>query len=190
MAVAKFAHDGPREPDIEEVGRATGVASSELRAIFRSEDALVGEACTEATLTLTRPVSAAGALAEPWADRVAAAIGGLLGAVAEEPLLAELCLLHTRRFVGARTGLGREAVVSALEEVIADGVSQTVASVADPSSLVGVVAAGTVAVVAGSTRPPSGAAEEFRAELVELTLRPFCGAAEARRFARGLPPDP
>ncbi len=187
-AVARLAHRGG-DLGTAEILAAAETSRASLYRLFGSKRGAIEAACVEATRGLVEPVRAAGELEEEWPERLAAAVGALLGAANEEHLLAELCLVHAPGLVGAGVAVGPEPVLEALADVMAAGRSRNRGRAPElPAGAERFTAAGVLYLVARRLRGEERrSAAEARRELVELAAQHFVGAQEAARFAAELP---
>jgi AcrR family transcriptional regulator len=184
-AVARVVHESGEVPSAAQILVAAQMSRPSLYRLFGSKAVLLESACVAATRRLVEPLEATGELEEPWPERLAAAIGALVGAASEEPLIAELCLVHAPFLVGARADTGPRAVRAALLETLAGGreSKDAVEPPARPSAEY-FVAGGIVAALEFAVREEQlGDLAGLRAALVGLAAEPFLGREAARALA-------
>ncbi len=127
------------------------------------------------------PVKAAGQGDEPWLERVHAAIEGFFAAIVAEPLLAELCLVHSLTAPVESEGHGFEAGVEAMTGALGGGRDAGLLARGErysepPPQAEELLARGIVSLA--SLRIRQGEAKELPAlcdELVQLAATPFLG---------------
>lgn len=184
-AVARAVHESGEVPSASQILAAAQMSRPSLYKLFGSKGVLLESACVAATGRLVEPLRASGELEELWPERLAAAIGALVGAVAEEPLIAELCIVHAPFLVGARPDVGPGALRAALVETLAGG--REAEGAAEPpacSSAEHFVAGGIVAALEWAIRNEGlGDLAGLRGALVGLAAEPFLGREAARALA-------
>lgn len=180
-AVAELVHEHGVEPKGAEIVVAARISRSSLYRLFGSKRACVELACVMATQRLSEPLLEAASRLEPWPARLGAGFGGLLEAAADEPLLAELGLVHSPRLAGARVEAGPAAVSAALVELLRGGREAGRAGrgpgYREPAPGAEVfVAAGVIAMLEHCLRDGSlEASAARREELVELATEQLIG---------------
>lgn len=80
---------------------------------FESRDACVESACEMATARLTKPLAAAAAEDGTRGERAERTVDALIGAVCADPVMAELCLVHSPGSAALGAHRFRDAVVEA-----------------------------------------------------------------------------
>jgi AcrR family transcriptional regulator len=194
IALAQLLHEGAA-PDLPvwEIVKAARMSRNTFYELFAGKVECLRFAREEARRQLFDPALAAldnGAAS--WLERLGAALGELLGAVAAEPLLAELCLVHSPSLPGEPDALGGS-----------DGLKETVAMMgggreagrelrgADyrepPAESEELIAGAILATIALRIR--HGELEDLsalRRDLVGLAAGPFVGFKQAGRYGRGL----
>jgi AcrR family transcriptional regulator len=120
-----------------------------------------------------------------WPQGLRAAVDSFFTAIVTEPLAAELCLVHSREAAAEAGGLGFEAAVEAMTEVIQGGREAGRAALGeryrDPPLQVEEFLAGAIVSLA-ALRVRQGEARllpTHRAEMVQLAATPFLGAEQA-----------
>jgi AcrR family transcriptional regulator len=118
-AIAKLAHEhGTVNVTTSRIVAASRMSRGTLYELFDSKDSCLSFALAQAYERIFEPVKAVSA-AEPWIDRVDAALSALFAAIEAEPLLAELCLVHS---LGAPDDTSvHQAAVETLIEAITPG---------------------------------------------------------------------
>jgi AcrR family transcriptional regulator len=86
---------GPNSLTVAKIVKTAGVSRSTFYEHFRDCDDCFDFTCDEAFGVLFDPFGKAFAEPGPWAERLSAALAALLAALAKEPLLGELCLVHS-----------------------------------------------------------------------------------------------
>lgn len=105
---------------------------------------------------------------EEWLARVDRAVGGLYGAVAEEPTLAELVLVHSFGVPSEAGDLRYEDGVAAIERLLAQGRRETLGPI-EPMPLAESYLAGVILSLA-TLKLRQGEAPALPAETREMTL--------------------
>jgi AcrR family transcriptional regulator len=127
-----------------------------------------------------------------WPDRVQQGITRFYGAVAAEPLLTELCLVHCFGARGSGGGHDFEAGVALVAELIGDGREAARERLGDayrePAPLAEDCLAGMIVSLAGLklSQERAGELPGAAAEMVFLVLSTFLGPHEAGRAWSGL----
>ena len=136
------------------------------------------------------PVEEAGAGAEPWLERLATTLDAFFAAIAAEPLLAELCLLHS---LGTHTGgeafdrqAGTDVIATAIGGGRAAGREALGGDYLDPPSEVELFLAGAIVSVAVRRirQEEIASLPAHRDELIRLVATPFLGLEGSRRIGR------
>lgn len=151
----------------EEVIAAAGPAGRAFHAHFRDLDECFDFACEAAVDVLLGPMVAAWSVPRRRPERLGAALTALLGALAAQPRMAALCLLHSpARQRDRRT---YERVVDSLAELLLD-VRRPFAAAAAPSQAgERLLARGAVGLIAARLAA-GGELEELRPRLLALLL--------------------
>jgi AcrR family transcriptional regulator len=152
----------------EEVIAAAGQSGRAFHEHFRDLDECFDFACEAALDILLGPMVAAWTVPRRRPERLGAAMAALLGALAAQPRLAELCLLHSpARQRDRRT---YERVVDSLAELLLD-VRRPLAAPEAPS-VAGerLLARGAVGLIAARLREGEGGLEELRPRLLAVLL--------------------
>lgn len=118
VAVAELAH----EDGVDELTTARMVARARMSRLsfyelFADKAKCLTYCCEFAGDRLAEPVLTAAQDPEPWPVPLERAIRVLLEAVAEQPLLAELCFVHSAALLPRGSELGHQAIVKALAAV-------------------------------------------------------------------------
>lgn len=182
-AICELAHEGGAgDLTTIQVTKQARVARLTLYELFRGKASYLEFACEEARRHLVDPIEAAGEAAGPWLERIDAAIGGLLEAAAERPLLAELGLVHAAGMRRDSELTCTQAVIEALVLVVRGGreagrQSAGALPYREPKSQTEeLVACAIVSVLALRVRERAAELPSLREELVEMAVRPFLGA--------------
>ncbi len=183
VAIAGLAHEGGAgELTTTQIIARAKISRPTFYELFESKAACFAFACGAARRYLVGPIEAAGEAPGPWPERMSAAVGDLLAAAAEQPLLAELCLLHAAGMRREPQEPCGEAVVEALARLAADGRGagrQAAGGLPYREPQPGteeLVACAIVSVVAPRVRAGAAELPELREELTGMALRPFLGA--------------
>ncbi len=177
--VAELVHAKGIEPNGGEITDAAKMSRTTFYKLFGSKRGCIDSACLAATELLVEPVRAAERLPEAWLGCLDAGLGGLLERAEAEPLMAELCLVHSPRLLGAPLAAGPAAVRSALVALLGGGREAGRASCGagynEPAAGAEVfVAAGIIAMLEHCLRDGGvEASAERRAELVKLATEQF-----------------
>jgi AcrR family transcriptional regulator len=187
VAIAELAHEHGGAAHLtatEIVGRAR-MSRKTFYELFGGKASGLEFACRFAYERIFAPVTAVNEGAGPWLDRLASALGHLFAAVVEEPLLAELCLVHSLATAETGSSCTYRAAVEATTAAVRDGRQAGQAALGSryrdpPSEAEEFVASAIVSVTALRIR--QGTAHELashRDELVRLAATPFLGPEEA-----------
>lgn len=87
---------GPIAITVTDVVKTAGISRRTFYEHFSDVDECFDFTCDEAFDLFFEPFADAYAAPGPWAERLSAALAALLGALAKEPFLGELCLLHSQ----------------------------------------------------------------------------------------------
>jgi len=116
-----MAHrDGIAQVGVTEICAAAHIGRNSFYRLFGSREGGLEYAFAEAFVRIFGPVELAAEPAGSWLGRVDAALGGLFEAIAEEPLLAELCLVHSAGAAKAAKGNDLEAAVGVVARILAE----------------------------------------------------------------------
>ncbi|HEX3324895.1 MAG TPA: TetR/AcrR family transcriptional regulator [Solirubrobacterales bacterium] len=164
---------GPSSLTVSDVVEAAGVSPRDFHEHFDDLDECFDFACEAALDILLDPLAAAFSVPRPPLERLEAAIAALLGALATQPRLAELCLIHSS--VRQRDRRTYRRAVDSLAELLRQVRPPTV-SPRSPSSPAGeeLLAGGALALIAA--RLAAGQREdlqELAPQLVELVAPPL-----------------
>jgi AcrR family transcriptional regulator len=182
--IAAVAERGYHEAKITDITAAAGLSRRTFYTYFASK-----EECFFDTfdLIVTHLREAATAAAEPhreWPDRVRARLGAVLEAFAANPDLARFVLIAPPRAgeqIAARYRRAMDEVLAELTEGMPADVAATQPSRAAEHGLIG----GAAALIVRKVELGEGESlPDLLPDLLELTLMPFLGRAEAVRFAR------
>ena len=194
MAVAQVAHEeGPGALTVARIVAAAGVSRRTIYEHFENKTGCFEFACEEARRRLFGPVEAARDSPDSWLERVSGAIGALLDAVVENPLLAELCLVHSPAMAGGGRQSSYQAGIETFTELMRGGreagrrLRAEDAGFDPPPQAEEFIACAIVSVI--SLRVERGEIEDLpglRGELVRLAASPFLGVEEAARYGQGL----
>lgn len=176
------SEQGYEATKISDIVRRAGVARKTLYDNFEGKEEVFLAAFDAALEEVLRRVRESGDGGD-WQDRVEAGLAAFLGYVAEQPVLARMCMIEalsatpatTRRYEDALetfVGLARQALPS--DERLPDTIAETV---------VGGVA---WIVYQQIRRGEAERAEDLLPELTEFMLAPYLGAGAAEPVAEGV----
>ncbi len=153
VAVAELAH----EEGIDGLTTAGMVARARMSRLsfyklFASKAQCLAYCCEFAADRLAEPVRSAAQGPEPWPVPLERAIAALLEAAAAQPLLAELCFVHSPALLPRGSEVGHQAIVEALAVAVTRGREHDGPSGAPPSEEAEFVASAVVSIVAQRTR--------------------------------------
>lgn len=152
----------------QDVIEAAGPAGGAFHEHFRDLDECFDFACEAALDVLLGPMVAAWSVPRRRPERLDAALGALLGALAAQRRLAELCLLHSPvRQADRRT---YERVVGSLAELLVDVRRPLAAPEAPSAAGERLLARGAVGLIAARLREGGAHLEELRPRLLSLLL--------------------
>lgn len=152
----------------DDVIAAAGPAGRAFHEHFRDLDECFDFACEAAVDILLGPMVAAWSVPRRRPERLGAALAALLGALAAQPRLAELCLLHSPvRQQDRRT---YERLVDSLVELLLDVRRPFAAPEAPSAAGEELLARGAVGLIAGRLREGSADLEELHPRLLALLL--------------------
>lgn len=118
-AVAELAHEpGVYDMTVAEICERVRMGRNTFYVHFRSISDCLAYGFEETSEELTESIRAAYAQGDSWLEGLIGAVGAFYAAVAQDPLRAELCLIHSESAVGKGQGRYFDAVVAALAEVI------------------------------------------------------------------------
>jgi AcrR family transcriptional regulator len=146
---------------------------------FSDRDSCLRFACQEAHERIFDPVEATLETPQPWLERLGETIGVLLERVVEEPLWAELCLVHSFAVDGGGEGSFQEAGTESIAAAIRGGRKagreiEGSRYVEPPSIIEDLLAAGILSVLAQRIRDGEVASlPSLQGELVRLAACPF-----------------
>jgi AcrR family transcriptional regulator len=179
--IAAVAANGYNGTTIAAIVKAAGLSRGTLYEHFANKEACFA-AAYDAALAYVREatLSPAGA-EEAWSERVRAGLGGLLGALAAEPDLANFFLI-------APASAGDELVERhhlAMRALVGDLVAGTPDVTGPSETREQALAGGLSRLIVGKLNAGEAAAlPEMLPDLVELVVTPFVGSEEAVKVAR------
>jgi AcrR family transcriptional regulator len=183
--IAAVAEHGYQEATISEIAAAAGVSRRTFYAYFASKDECFFETFDLIADHVREAATAAAAPHREWPDRVRARLGAVLDIFAANPNLARFVLIAPPR-AGSEVA---ERYRRAMEEVLAELTEGMPAEVAanQPSRAAehGLIGGAAALVVRKVEAGEGGSLPELLPDLLELTLIPYLGRAEAARVARG-----
>jgi AcrR family transcriptional regulator len=189
-AVAESAREHGADLTASQVIAAAPMPRNRFYLLFRNKDDCVKLACEEAAKRILDPVKATLEVPRPWLDRMGGAVEAFLATAAEEPLLAELCLVHAIAIGGGDSchELATETLVATIRGGREAGREARGPAYRDPPPQIEeLLAGGIIAVVALRLRRGEVAGlASLRGELVTLVVTPFFGLEEAGRFGHSL----
>jgi AcrR family transcriptional regulator len=194
VAIAELAHEhgGSGALTAAQIIARARMSRNTFYELFGSKDNGVRFAFQASYEFLFEPVRVAGEGSEPWLGRLCGALDALLAGAVAEPLLAELCLIHSLAALTDGEGCAYQTAVVTMSELIGGGRGAAREELGGthptpPSEVEEFLARAIVSLVALRIR--QGAVEELpghRDELVRLVATPFFGNDEAARMSRNL----
>jgi len=164
---------GPASLTATDVAEVAGVSPRDFHEHFVDLDECFDFACEAALDILLDPLAAAFSVPRPPPERLEAALAALLGALATQPRLAELCLVHSPvRQLDRRT---YRRAVDSLAELLREARPPSV-SPHSPSSPAGeeLLAGGAMALIAARLADGHGEGlEELAPQLARLLAPPL-----------------
>jgi AcrR family transcriptional regulator len=159
---------GPAALTEGDVIEAAGQAGQAFHEHFRDLDDCFDFACEAAVDILLGPMVAAWSVPRRRPERLGAALAALLGALAAQPRLAELCLLHS--VVRQQDRRTYRRVVDSLAELLLDVRPPFAAPEAPSAAGEQLLARTAVGLIAARLGEGGGDPEELRPRLLELLL--------------------
>lgn len=159
---------GPAALTEGDVIEASGPSGRAFHEHFRDLDDCFDFACEAAVDILLGPMVAAWSVPRRRPERLGAAVGALLGALAAQPRLAALCLLHSPVRQPDRRTYGR--VVDSLAELLLDVRPPFAAAGAPPPAGERMLARAAVGLIAARLREGEEDLQELRLRLLALLL--------------------
>lgn len=185
-AVAEIAHErGVNELTATRIVRGARMSRNTFYELFGSKEECLRFAFQEAYEYLFGSVRRLSRTQGPWLERLNAALDAFFAAIVEDPVLAELCLVHSFGAAAQSEGVDYEAGVETMIEVIGDGRAAGKAAVGDaycePLPQVEEFLARAILSLAATRvrRGEAGRLPAQRGELVRLAATPFLGAEKA-----------
>lgn len=178
IAIAGLAHEhGTVNLTTARIVAGSHMSRGTLYELFDSKDDCLNFAFAQAYKRIFNPVKAVPG-AQPWLDRVAESLAAFFAAIAAEPLLAELCLVHSLGQSGDDS-VHQAGVETMIEAIAADPVGGELAS--SSGNMEELLARGIVSLAGRRVRAgrAAGLAEEEDG-LVRLVAISLCGDGEAR----------
>ena len=193
LAVAELSHElGIEEITVSHICRTAQMGRASLYGLFGGREACLEYAFSEAFETIFGPTNAMELRPdERWLTQLDGAINALFATIADEPLLAELCLVHA---AGSPVGAGYnfEAAVDVLLRLMGGGREAARAHrghvTPGPGPLIEEYLAGSIVSLA-RLRVMNGRGMELpghRDEMVLLVASAFFGPEEGTRAWREL----
>lgn len=188
VAVAELAHEvGIAAVTAVDVCAKVRMARATYYSLFGSSAGCLRYAFAEAFEQLFDPVRRAGESSESWLAGLNDATGTLLDRVAMEPLLAELCLVHSMGVPEEAHGHDYQAAVETMIGVLARGRDDVPTSPGQSELIEEYLARMIVSLVALRVRGgETSTLPDHREELVMLVVVSFYGPGEAQRFREEL----
>ena len=183
--VAELAHEqGIDEVTVTKICRGARMSRTGFYALFESTATSMEYAFGEAFAEVFKPVEAAAEGVEPWLERVETGLSAFYARIAEESVLAELCLVHSADATGKAPAHYYEAVVELATGLIAGGRAAGLAANGkghrDPGQLTEECLARSIVSLA-ALRLRQGLAKklpEHRDEMTQLVANAFLGSSE------------
>jgi AcrR family transcriptional regulator len=173
---------GYEKTTVSAISRHARVSKSDFYRHFDSKDACFVAAYDDSVEQLRAEGLAACAGHDEWADRVCAALAGVLSYLVREPARSNLLLVE-----GLRAGPGIydrfQAAVQGFVPLLAEGAPAPASSGQAPEAIDEAVVGGVASLL--GRRVLAGGAEgleRFFPDLAEFVLTPYVGSAEARRI--------
>jgi len=181
LAVAELAHEaGSDTLTTTRIVKGGRMSRNTFYELFANKAECLDLACEFATDRLLAAIRGTRPETGEWRERLDRAVSALLEAVSAEPMIAELCLVHTSSISTRGAELGVDPVIETLAEVIEDGGAE--AGGAGRESTRGLsefVAATIVSIVVGRVRRgEAGELAQLQGELKELAARLWSEPAE------------
>lgn len=172
VAVAELVHeDGVNELTTTRMVARARMSRLSFYKLFADKTECLAYCCEFAGDRLAGPVLVAAQDPELWPAPLERAIGALLEAAAEQPLLAELCFVHSAALLPRGSEVGHQAIVEALAAVVARGQEKRGAGGPPPAEETEFVASAVASIVAQRIRAGEVASLPARAdELVALAV--------------------
>lgn len=195
QATAELAHEfGVNEVTAVGICRLARMSKGTFYDLFDGLSGCLSYAFREAFICLIGPTKRAQEESGSWLEALARGIGSFYEAAANNPLLAELCLLHSPGAGEEARGNDFEAVVVAIAEVIGDGRGAGPDNPPKPVPLPfgneEILARGIVMFAALRTRQDNvGALPEHRDEMAMLVVSSLFGADVMAHAKRQLDAD-
>lgn len=185
--VAQLAHDhGLTGVTAVATCRQTKMARATYYGLFQSTSDCLRYAFAFAYAHLFDPVEEVSRSAGSWLGGVDGALVALLDAVATEPLLAELCLVHSLGASEEAAGHDQQAAVETMIKVLTRGwEGPAVSPLLEEYVARAIVSLATLRITEGK----AASLPEHRRELVMLAATAFCGVDEAARLCAELGAD-
>jgi AcrR family transcriptional regulator len=183
--IAAVAEHGYNETTIGQIATASGISRRTFYIYFASK-----QECFFDTFELIANYlrQAAGAAAEPfeeWPERVRARLAAVLDVFAANPDLARFALLAPPRAGSEVAERYRRAMDEALAELTEGFPVEEAAEPLSRAAQHGLIGGGAALIVRKVDAGEGESLPELLPDLLEMTLTPFLGRAEAVRAARG-----
>lgn len=192
-AIAKLAHEhSGTDLTAAQIIAAARMSRRTFCELFEGKDDSERFACQEAARHIFDPVRKTVESPLPWLERLGEGLNTFLTTATDEPLLAELCLVHAIKIDGGGTGSCRNLSIETLVAVIQGGreagrQARGTAYNEPPPQTEELLANGVISVVAMQIkRGEVMNLPSLRGELVILVAIPFFGPGEAGRYGRSL----
>lgn len=173
LAIAELVHEhGPHGLGTARIAGQARIARNTIYKLFGGVDGGLRFACALGDERLAGAVAAAADEQDIWELRVDAAIGALLAAAREEPLLAELSLMHRASILGAPGAPEEEPVASALIAVLREGRPPQHEMRGNASDVIDELIAGGILTIVGTRlrKGRAGSLTRLKKGLVALAL--------------------
>jgi AcrR family transcriptional regulator len=162
---------GPLSLTVADIAKAAGVSRAAFYRHFDDVDDCFDSVCDEAFDVLFDPFLEAYSTLGPWAKRLNAALVALLDALSREPLLGEICLVHSPARQRDRRTYRR--AIDCLAAVLREG-RPVATSLLGPSPRgEEILAGGTIGLIAARLAGGGRDLEELASELVWLLAAPL-----------------
>ena len=190
-AIAEIAHEsGLVEVSVSRIVEQAGISRKTFYELFENKAECVEFACEEAYGRLFQGVKRASEASGAWLDRLDRAMGALLDAAADNPLGAELYLIHARAVRGsvseARCERGVETLAEAMQgarEAAGEEANRGLSGLSVEFSACAILWLVALQVRRGGAEGLAG----MRGDLVRLVAESFLGVEGAVRNGRPSP---
>jgi AcrR family transcriptional regulator len=191
------SRDGIAQIGVTEMCAAAHMGRNTFYRLFAGREAMLAYGFGEAFERTMGPVRLVATEEGPWLARVERALDALFQATVKDPLLAELCLIHSAEAPGSAARCNLEAAVEIVAQILASG-SEPEGSEGDTEESVplatewiarGVLALVTLRLRQGTTEELAGQKRELLILAVSQMLGPDRAADALRELSAGSRPS-